>query len=116
MGEPFEVVNAGCGGYVHHDIRPPTSCYAEPTAVGLRFYARGRTLWRGFACRKHAGLLIAPRALLPRDRDMLDRRRRQQATELDGRRWAGLREGPVARGTAAKELVVRAREWAARHP
>ena len=111
---PFRVLNAGCGGYVHHDLRAPAGCSAPPTVAGLRFSERDRTAWLGFACDAHAAELIAPRPLLPRDRDVLERRRAQKETELDGRRWAGLREGPLARGAAAERLVEQAREWAAR--
>jgi len=105
MGEPFQVMAAGCGG-----------CWRAPMVAGLRFSERDRTAWFGFACDRQAAQLIAPCALLPRDRDVLNRRRDREATELSGRRWAGEREGPLARGRDAVTLVERARTWAAAHP
>jgi hypothetical protein len=107
-------MNAGCGGYVHHDLAPST-CEDAPTVVGLRFSPHDRTVWLGFACDVHAQELIAPRVLLPRDRDVLHRRRALRSHESRGRRWAGLREGPLARGAAAEQLVDRALAWASRH-
>jgi hypothetical protein len=56
--------------------------------------------------------LIAPRPLLPRDRDPLNRRRDQRRTELAGHAGAGEQEGPPARGAAAERLVERAQPWA----
>lgn len=116
MGEPFQVMAAGCGGYVHHDLTAPTACAATPIVAGLRYSARDRTVWLGFACDTHADQLIAARPLLPRDRDRLRTRQDRERTELDGKRWAGLRDGPLARGRAAEQLVARARVWAAAHP
>ena len=116
MGEPFQVMAAGCGGYHHDEVVAPSGCPQAPTVAGLRFSERDRTAWFGFACDRHAGQLIAPRALLPRDRDVLNRRRDQKRTELSGRRWAGEREGPLARGRDAVTLVARARSWAVAHP
>ncbi|HEY0814582.1 MAG TPA: hypothetical protein VGE11_14985 [Pseudonocardia sp.] len=84
--------------------------------AGLWFARHSRTVWLGFACARHADDLIAPRPLLPRDRDALRRRRDQHRTEMAGQRWAGEQEGPVARGAAAERLVERARAWAAGHP
>jgi hypothetical protein len=111
----FHVMEAGCGGVVHHDLLAPTSCQAQPTVAGLWYSAHGRSVWLGFACDRHADELIAPRRLLPRDRDVLDRRRDRRRTELAGRRWAGEEEGPLARGAAAVRLVERAKAWAAAH-
>lgn len=59
---------------------------------------------------------LAGSHLLPSVRGELRAREARQRTELDGRRWAGLRDGPLARGRAADDLVARARAWAARHP
>lgn len=112
----FHVMASGCGGIVERDLLSPTRCSAEPTVAGLWFARHSRTAWLGFACRRHAGDLIAPRPLLPRDRDTLRRRRDQHRTEMAGRRWAGEQEGPLARGAAAERLVERARAWAANHP
>ena len=112
----FHVMEAGCGGVVHHDTLPPTNCQAQPTVAGLWYAAHGRTVWLGFACRRHADELIAPRQLLPRDRDVLERRRDRHRTQMAGRRWAGEQEGPLARGPAAERLVERAKAWAAAHP
>ena len=116
MGGPFRVMAAGCGGFDHHDGIAPTGCERPATVAGLRYSERGRTTWLGFACDQHAEHLIAPRALLPRDRDVLTRRQDRQRTELGGRRWAGEREGPLARGRDAVALLERARAWAAVHP
>ncbi len=116
MGEPFQVMAAGCGGIVHHDVTAPTACKAAATSAGLRYSEQDRTVWLGFACDVHADQLIAARALLPRDRDVLRTRQDRERTELDGKRWAGLRDGPLARGRAAEQLVARAQEWAAAHP
>ena len=111
----FHVMEAGCGGVVDHDTLAPTNCQAQPTVAGLWYAAHGRTVWLGFACQRHADELIAPRRLLPRDRDVLERRRDRHRTQMAGRRWAGEQEGPVARGAAAERLVERAKAWAAAH-
>jgi hypothetical protein len=84
--------------------------------AGLWYAAHGRTVWLGFACQQHAELLVAPRALIPRDCDALHRRREQHRTVLAGQRWAGELEGPLARGAAAERLIERAQAWAHRHP
>lgn len=112
----FHVMAAGCGGINDHDLLPPTGCQAHPTVAGLWYAAHGRTAWLGFACDRHADELIAPRPLLPRDRDVLERRRDHRRTERAGRRWAGEQEGPLARGAAAERLVENAKAWAAAHP
>lgn len=116
MGEPFQVMAAGCGGFIYPALTAPYACAATPTVAGLRYSERDRTVWLGFACDIHAGQLIAARALLARDRDRLRTRQERERTELDGRRWAGLRDGPLARGRAAEQLVARARIWAGAHP
>ena len=105
----FRTMAAGCGGIVHRGLLGPTHCEAEPTVAGLWYAANGRTAWLGFACDRHADQLIAARPLLPRDRDLLNRRRDRHRTELAGRRWAGEQEGPLARGAAAERLVERAK-------
>jgi hypothetical protein len=112
----FHVMASGCGGIVERDLLGPTRCLEEPTVAGLWFARHSRTVWLGFACDRHAGDLIAPRPLLPRDLDALRRRRDQHRTEMAGQRWAGEQEGPVARGAAAERLVERARAWEAGHP
>jgi hypothetical protein len=112
----FHCMAAGCGGIVHRGMQGPTSCHAEPTVAGLWYAAHGRTAWLGFACDRHASELIAPRSLLPRDRAVLECRCDRHRTEMAGRRWAGEREGPLARGAAAERLVERAKAWAAGHP
>lgn len=121
VGEPFQTSapSAGCGGFVHHDWLAPTSCTAAPTVVGLKIGGKPgqrRALWRGFACDAHAAQLLAARALLPRDRDILARRRDEHRTQLAGRRWAGEHEGALARGQEADRLLALAQEWATRHP
>lgn len=110
----FHTMAAGCGGIVHRGLMGPTDCGAEPTAAGLWYAAHGRTAWLGFACDRHAHELTAARPLLPRDRDVLERRRNRHRTEMAGRRWAGEQEGPLARGAAAERLVERAKAWGER--
>lgn len=117
--DAFRVMAAGCGGFRTHPTLAPDSCTNEPTHAGLCFYgAPGsrRAIWLGFACPAHVHQLVAARLLLPRDRDVLDRRRDQQRTELAGRRWAGERDAPLARGKEADDLLARARAWAVAHP
>lgn len=100
-------------------VLAPSSCMAEPTNVGLVVVGKPgqrRSVWRGFACDQHAAVLLAARPLLPRDRDVLARRREKRRVLLSGRRYAGEDEGPLARGRAADELAERARAWAAAHP
>ena len=111
----FHTMAAGCGGIVHRGLLGPTSCEAEPVYAGLWYAAHGRTVWLGFACHRDVDQLIAPRLLLPRDRDVLNRRRDRRRTEMAGKRWAGEQEGPLARGAAAQRLVDRAKAWAANH-
>lgn len=71
---------------------------------------------RAFACDHHAHQLIAPRELGPRDRDKLRRREELAQDPRIGRRYAGERDGPLARDAAATALVHKAIEWAKRHP
>jgi hypothetical protein len=84
----FDVMAAGCGGMVFRGMQRPTHCGREPVVAGLWYAAHGRTVWLGFACAQHAEQLVAARALLPRDRDTLHRRRDRHRTELTGQRWA----------------------------
>jgi hypothetical protein len=89
MGEPFQVMAAGCGGFVHHAGVAPSHCEAEPTVVGLVMFRRRdarRAAWRAFTCDRHADHLIAPRPLLPRDRDVLAWRRDDRLVER-ARAW-----------------------------
>lgn len=114
MGEPFRVLAAGCGGFTSSVYVAPSECQQQPTVVGLIMFRRPdgrRAVWRGFACDAHAQHLIAARPLRPRDRDILQRRRAARRTELAGDRWAGEREGPLARGAEADRLVERALAW-----
>jgi hypothetical protein len=112
----FYVFAAGCGGIVYRGGQGPAHCGAEPTRVGLWYSRQGRTAWLAFACDEHSSDLIAPRELLPRDRDALNRRRDKRRTQLAGHRWAGEKEGPLARGSAAERLIERAQACAERHP
>ena len=112
----FHTMAAGCGGVVHRGLIGPTGCEAEPAFAGLWYASHGRTAWLGFACDRQVDQLIAPRPLLPRDRDVLERRRERHRTEMGGKRWAGEQEGPIARGAAAERLIERARAWTAGHP
>ena len=111
----FHTMAAGCGGIVHRGLLGPTSCEAEPTVAGLWYAAHGRTAWLGFACPRHADQLIAPRPMLPRDRDVLARRGQARAPKWPGERRAGEQEGALVRGTSAERLVERAKAWAERH-
>lgn len=109
---------AGCGAFVHQDLLPPSECPHEPTVTGLVLYGgpgKRRAVWQGFACSAHAAHLRGARPLLPRDRGLLAARRDARRTELAGRRWAGEREGPLARGREADELLARAEAWAERY-
>jgi hypothetical protein len=108
----FRAMDAGCGGV---DDRCDGGCEGRVTVVGL-YVAGSGSVWRSFACAAHADQLVAPRALRARDRDRLRRRAELAADPRIGRRYAGERDGPLARGSAAVELVRRAIEWAARHP
>ena len=89
---------AGCGGIVHRGMQGPTHCLKEPVVAGLWFAAHGRTAWLAFACPGHADQLIAPRPLLPRDRDVLNRRRDRHRTEIAGS------VGPVSRKAHSPEV------------
>jgi hypothetical protein len=110
----FHVMAAGCGGIVHRGMQGPTDCQRKPVVAGLWYAAHGRTAWLGFACEENADQLITPRELLPRDCDVLERRRDRHRTEMAGQRWAGEQEGPLARGAAAERLVERAKAWVER--
>jgi hypothetical protein len=109
----FRAMDAGCGGIDDDD--PDTSCAAPVTAVGLYLASTG-TVWQSYACDAHAGQLIAPRALRPRDRDKVRRREQHAEDPRIGRRYAGEQDGPLARGSAAAKLVRAAIEWGKRHP
>jgi hypothetical protein len=90
----FRAMNAGCGGLTTgHDM----PCDGEVTATGLRFDSYRSTVWQGFACEQHARLLIAPRRLLPRDRDVLIRRHERTHGQRTGARSAGEEDGPRRR-------------------
>ncbi|MGI5126801.1 hypothetical protein ACQEVB_08295 [Pseudonocardia sp. CA-107938] len=104
----FRAMDAGCGG---GDVE----CDAPVTAVGL-FLASTGTVWQSFACDAHAHQLVAARELRARDRDKLRRREELAADPRIGRRYAGERDGPLARGAAATALVAEAVEWGKRHP
>ncbi len=109
----FRAMDAGCGGIDDDD--PDTPCAAPVTAVGLYLASTG-TVWQSYACDVHAGHLIAPRELRPRDRDKLRRREQHAEDPRIGRRYAGEQDGPLARGAAATKLVRAAIEWSKRHP
>ena len=116
--DPFRVLAAGCGGYVQHELLAPSQCQAEPTVTGLVLVGEAgkrRSVWRGFACDAHACHLRAVRQLLPRDRDLLAARRESHRQAVAGSRWPGEREGALAWGRQADELLARAEEWAQRH-
>lgn len=116
--EPFRLLAAGCGGFIHHEKVAPRQCDREPVVVGLVMIGgpgRRRALWRGFACAAHAGELLAARALRPRDQALLAHRREAWQTQLAGRPWRGTPEQPLAWGREADELLARAQAWVARH-
>lgn len=108
----FRAMDAGCGGVDGDD---GAECAEPVTAVGLYVASTG-TVWQSFACDAHARHLLAPRALRTRDRDLLLRREELAANPRIGRRYAGERDGPLARGAAATALVRKAIDWARRHP
>jgi hypothetical protein len=94
------------GGYQGGTWTPPSHCTREPVAAGLAFYAAARrqSVRLAFACPDHVDDLIAPRPLCERDRAEMGRRhQREPVAEL-------------AVGREARELVERARRWAAAHP
>ena len=70
--------------------RGPCTVRAEPTIAGLWYASHGRPAWLAFACHRHADDLIAPRTLLPRHRDVLNRR-----SEKRGPNWPDA--GPESR-------------------
>ncbi|AEA28188.1 hypothetical protein Psed_6083 [Pseudonocardia dioxanivorans CB1190] len=109
----FRAMDAGCGGVDGDDS--DLACPAPVTAVGLYLASTG-TVWHSYACDSHAHQLIAPRPLRTRDRDRLSRREQLAQDAQIGRRYAGERDGPLARGAAATALVRQAMDWARRHP
>lgn len=117
MDGGFQAMAVGCGALVPRDTLGPSGCTGTVTAVGLRLYSlRRSTVWLAFACEEHLGQLLAPRRLLPRDREALLRRRERQRLLLARQVWHGEVEGPLARGRDAERLAARAQAWAARHP
>lgn len=102
----------GCWGYQGGTWTPPSLCTAAPVAAGLVFYATARrqSVMLAFACPEHVAELIAARPLHERDRaEMARRYDRQARRQPDG-------VEPLAVGREARELVERARRWAAAHP
>lgn len=102
----------GCWGYQGGTWTPPSLCTAAPVAAGLVFYATARrqSVVLAFACPEHTAELIAARPLHERDRaEMARRSDRQARLQPDG-------VEPLAVGRDARELVDRARRWAAAHP
>lgn len=105
---------AGCGGFVQPAGLAPRACQAAPEFVGLKMYRQDsgrRHVVRGFACAGHVEHFDVARPLRDADRALLERRRERQRVELSGRRWDGEREGPLAWGREADELLERARAW-----
>ena len=98
--------SAGCWGYQGGTWTSPSSCTRAPVAAGLVFYSspRRQSVMVSFACPDHAGDLIAARPLRDRDRAEMARRARQEPV------------AQLAVGREARELVERARRWAAAHP
>jgi len=77
--------------------------------------ARGRQpeAWLAFTCDEHVGQLVAPRELLDRDREVLERWRAEEHREYSAELpWRPPQ--PLAQGSDAVELVERARRWAER--
>jgi hypothetical protein len=104
----FHVMAAGCGGIIHRGLLGPTHCPFEPVVAGLWCAAHGRTAWLGFACGQHADQLIAPRELLPRDRD-----RSNGAAPSTARRWPGS-GGRVSRRGRSLEVLRPSTSWSRR--
>lgn len=101
----FQVMAAGCGGFIHHALTAPAHCSAAPSVVGLLMFRRPggrRAVWLGFACDRHADQLLAARPLLPRDHDVLARRRTRSALNSPG---AVGRASRRARSRAVSRLI-----------
>lgn len=101
--------NGTCAGYQHPALYAPYHCPRPVVAAGLVYYEehRGQFLYLAFACPEHAELLITARPLQERDRAEITRRQTRAPSE---------KNGPLAVGREARELVARARHWATTHP
>jgi hypothetical protein len=115
---PFRLGAPCCGAMVPRGPSgQPKQCPRAVRRCGLvlrrREGLRPAEAWLAFACDKHAEGLVAPRALLDRDRAVLEawraEARRKYSTE---RPWRAPQ--PLARGVDAVKLVERARRWAER--
>jgi len=108
VGEPFAPAHWGCGGRAGQG-----HCQARPVYAGLAYFPRSEQVWLGFACADHRWQLVAPREMTGRDRAELERRRDHiRAIREDHVPHVPVR--PLAEGRAARELVERAKRWAAR--
>jgi hypothetical protein len=94
----------------------PACCGRLVVAAGPVFYPYPHPqTWLGFACAEHVGLLEVARPLTDSDRAVLARRSARHHEHRPN-------PGPVpeevllATGRAARELIARARRWAAAHP
>lgn len=121
----FYVHAAGCGGYRHGMWTAPELCGRPVVAAGLVFYRYPHPqVWLGFACAEHVGQLEVARPITDRDRAVLSgREARRPDPRPDPRPDHGhdhpdraRDETPLATGRAARELLERARRWAAAHP
>ena len=112
----FYIHAPGCGGYQHGMWTAPAACGRPVVAAGPVFYPYPHPqTWLGFACAQHVGQLEVARPLTDSDRAVLARR---SARHHNHRPDPGQEheEAPLATGRAARELIARARRWAATHP
>jgi hypothetical protein len=109
----FYVHAASCGGYRHGVWTGPTRCPQPVVAAGFVVDRNPRkpSVWLAFTCAEHVGHLDVARPLTNRDRAEITRRQ----SHADALR-NDPDSGPLAVGQAARELVARARRWAAAHP
>lgn len=108
----FYIHAPGCGGYQHGMWTAPATCGRPVVAAGPVFYPYPHPqTWLGFACAEHVGQLEVARPLTDSDRAVLARR---SARHRDP--GPVPEEVPLATGRAARELIDRARRWAAAHP
>ena len=111
----FYPSEGACGGYTQGVVTAPTRCQARVVAAGVVFFERSTPSgWWTFACAEHVGELVAPRALLDRDRAELARRRRRHGEPGDDP--GDEPTTPLATGRQARELIARVRRWTEQHP
>jgi hypothetical protein len=105
---PWRIGTARCGGYatVGH-TGAPHQCGALVTHAGLVLQQEPVAAWLAFSCQQHRDQLIGARLLLERDRAVLADSAERERRALAGQGWDSPQ--PLATGSAARELVRRAR-------